>query len=164
MAQIATLEGHRNHVIGVAWSPDGLLLASLSCYDNVRLWSSVTWVQQSVLNCTNAIYNSGLAFSPNGRLLAAASDKKVRLFDVGGRAEVAVLEGHQDDCVTDLAFSPCGTLLAMATEGLCVHLSGVPACCGSDQPMPAGAAGAARSESVAAAGSDGGRSVRRRPG
>ena len=99
---------------GRIFDRNGLLLASLSANDGVRLWDRVTWEQLAVLKCRAIdVHNRGLAFSPDGRLLAATSKGKVHLFDVGKRAEAAVLEGH-GGTVTDLAFSPCGTLLARA--------------------------------------------------
>ena len=38
----STLEGHRNSVISVAFSPDGSTLASGSGDDTIRLWNAVT--------------------------------------------------------------------------------------------------------------------------
>jgi len=57
-----------------------------------------------------------LAFSPKGDLLAwGCNGGVVRLWDVGGWTEVAVLRGHRDG-VRDVAFSPNGQFLASAGE------------------------------------------------
>jgi WD40 repeat protein len=57
---------------------------------------------------------TGLAFSPDGRLLATAgADAVVRVWDVQTKAEVRGLRGHTD-WATAVAFSPDGRLLASA--------------------------------------------------
>jgi len=52
-----------------------------------------------------------VAFNPDGRLLACASqDGTIRMWDVEQRTEVATLKGH-DDIVIDIAFSSDGNLI-----------------------------------------------------
>jgi len=63
-----------------------------------------------------------VAFSPDGRTLAAArDDKTVKLWDVQSRQELVTLEGHSD-FVSSVAFSPDGRTLASASADKTVKL------------------------------------------
>jgi WD40 repeat protein len=56
---------------------------------------------------------ASLAFSPDGRLLAAGRYREVQLLDPATQRVLATLSGHAD-VVRSLAFSPAGKLLAAA--------------------------------------------------
>jgi WD40 repeat protein len=97
---------------GVAFNPDGSMLASAGLDNLVRLWEVATGAKLRKLTGHTGWVN-GVAFSPpDGSLLASAGDDKtVRLWDVATGAELRTLTGH-DTSVSAVAFSPDGSWLA----------------------------------------------------
>ncbi len=112
---IATLEGHTRTVFSVAFSPDGVLLASGSFDDTVKLWDVETRTNIATLEGhTRSV--SSVAFSPDGVTLASgSSDGTAKLWDVATRTNIATLEGHTRT-VSSVAFSPDGSLLASGSS------------------------------------------------
>jgi CHAT domain/WD domain, G-beta repeat len=76
-----TLTGHTRAVNGVAFSPDGRLLATASGDRTARLWDPATGEHRRTLTGHTG-WVRGVAFSPYGRLLATASgDQTARVWD-----------------------------------------------------------------------------------
>ncbi len=76
---VSSLEGHKNPIRTVAFSPDGVLAATGSRDRTVRLWRTDTWQLVKTLP-VNQVDDElapigSLAFSPDGRCMAVGSDE-----------------------------------------------------------------------------------------
>lgn len=107
---------------GVAFSPDGHLVATGSDDEKVRLWNPDNG--QPVGPPLNLGRNeTAMAFSPGGHRLATASnDHTVQLWNVDARHSIgAPLNGHTKE-VNAITFSPDGHRLATASNDNTVRL------------------------------------------
>ncbi|KAG1822683.1 WD40-repeat-containing domain protein [Suillus subaureus] len=112
---VATLEGHKESVLCLAWTPDGKMLISGSADNSIRTWSTTTWKQIAVLDGhTSNVYD--IAISPNGRILASASgDKTARLWNLDNNQPIRLPLQHAN-CVLRVSFSADGKLLATGCD------------------------------------------------
>jgi WD40 repeat protein len=101
----------------LAVSPDARTLSV--AYENagtVKLWDAATGKVRQVLGRLSCIKARTVAFSPNGRLLAAGGwQGDLRLWDVKTGRQVHQLWGHWTSILT-LAFSPDGRTLASGDD------------------------------------------------
>ena len=111
----AVLEDHTEAIYGIAFSPNGELLASGSRDNSVRVWDVKTGKELFFSQEHDGEVHS-VAFSTDGATLASGgADGKIRLWDVESSQAKKVLDAHptQVEC---LAFSPDGMLLASAGQ------------------------------------------------
>ncbi len=108
------LEGHKNTVRSIAFSPDGKYLASGSVDSTVKLWEIEAAREVRTLVGHQDMVNA-VAFSPDSRYLASAGiDDTVRIWEVGTGREPRTLSGHSHE-VNSVFFSPDGRYLASAS-------------------------------------------------
>ncbi|MHC5832086.1 MAG: WD40 repeat domain-containing protein, partial [Nostoc sp.] len=83
-----TLTGHSRRVNGVAWSPDGKAIASVSIDSTVKIWSRDGDLLNNLAGDGDSFIS--VSFSPDGKTLAASSDDKVRIWNRQGTLLIAL--------------------------------------------------------------------------
>ncbi len=110
-----TLNGHTGDVVGVAYSPDGKLLATAGSDSMAKVWEAATGKELITLRGHTQVIND-LAFRPEGKVLATASDDKtVKIWDIGSGQELRTLD-FNDGIVWSISYSADGALLATAGD------------------------------------------------
>jgi len=113
-------QGHRQRVESLAFSRDGVTIASGDQAGEIRVWNVHTGASQVLAGHTGVV--AALAFHPDGRQLASASaDGLVCLWDVQTRGCTHVLRGHTN-IVSCCDFSPDGRWLVSGSMDRTVRL------------------------------------------
>jgi WD40 repeat protein len=126
--EIYRLVGHRGWVTALAFSPDSKLLASGGWADwSVKIWDVKAGKETVTLTSKGQSGSSvsSIAFSPDGNILAAiVGMHDVKLWNTGDGSEIPNKINHPDSqnrdllasgSLSDLTFSPDGTLLALGS-------------------------------------------------
>lgn len=109
------LRGHTREVCGIAFSPDSRLLVTSSYDATVRVWDAE---RREELRCFVNLegHPSGIAFSHDGRILAASTPTDVFLWDVATGKIVSRFSNPEGAAAFEhLHFSVDGSTLAAAT-------------------------------------------------
>ncbi len=115
---------YRDHfyfVNAVAWSPDGMKIASASADTNVQVWNAGTG-SNALTYRGHASKVNAVAWSPNGMCIASAGDDRtVQIWDATTGETIFTYHGHTKE-VSSVAWSPNGTRIASASYDATVHV------------------------------------------
>lgn len=111
-------------VSSLKFSPQGSLLA-VGGYQEVRLIDPRSGAMLASLS-GHADYVRSIAFSPDGKMLAAAGggpqrDGEIKIWDAQSHQLLKTMRGHKD-CIYSVAWSPDGNLLASGSYDRAVKL------------------------------------------
>ncbi len=125
--------GHMGEVYSVAYSPDGLTIASGSGDGTIRIWNAQTGALLRTLTghtdrfpiaflikTHTSIYS--VAYSPYGRTIARGNgDGTIRIWNAQTETLLRTLTGHTDR-VCSVAYSPDGRTIASGSEDRTVRI------------------------------------------
>ncbi len=113
------LEGHKDYIEGVSFSPDGKMIATASRDDTVKLWHRNGSLIRTLQGRGGDVFS--VNFSPDSQLIASANnDKTAKLWSREGKL-LTTLSGHKE-LVNSVSFSPDGKTIATVSYDKTVKL------------------------------------------
>jgi WD40 repeat protein len=127
-AIVATIHGLNGPISNLSLTPDNqyvaLQMEDMRAGGSVVLWNISTDKLErgfDVLNLEQPHVISGPVVSPDGKLVAAGSDKQIYIWDLVSGERKFILDGHTED-ITSIDFSPDGKWLASGSRDHTVRL------------------------------------------
>ena len=112
-----TISAHRQ-AANLTYSPDGTRIASMGADGEVKVWDASTYQNLLTLPTDPDVFGYTVAYSPNGKLLAAALSTKVIVWDALSGKNLFSLDGTVSGAPNNemvyVAFSPDNKHLAVA--------------------------------------------------
>lgn len=113
--ELLTLIGHRNWVMGLAFSPDGNSLASTSKDGSVKIWSLAPGNELAAVTSPGTVFGTRVVFSPDGKLfLTNGGDGSGIVWNTETGRSLFIVRGQTE--VLSLAYSPNGKSFATGSR------------------------------------------------
>lgn len=114
-----SLQGHKEAVTGVSFSPDGQKIVTVSNDKIVKFWTIQGKFLTQFIGHKESIYS--VSFSPDGQTIATASkDETIKIWNLKGQI-LHTFTGHQGS-VYSVTFSPDGKYLASSSRDKTIRL------------------------------------------
>jgi WD40 repeat protein len=110
---VRTLTGHDDQAISVALSPDGHLIAASHSDGTLLVWSTGDGQLQGP--AIPGVFGHTAPFSPDGKWIAAGSNRDVKIWDAVTKRVVRTFSGHEGE-VRAVAFSNDGKWLVSGAK------------------------------------------------
>lgn len=109
--------GHQLPIAGIAYSANGLLIASASWDLTARVWDATTGKELQVLRGAHTAPLVGVAISPDGSQVATASaDKTIGLWDAGTGKLIRRIAGHERGLFAVKFYQPLGSSVVVSAS------------------------------------------------